>query len=122
MKKRYNNNQADVDPGRLVYEFVLYDIVTVPDGYGGYEPQEVEVLRTKAAKVKVGSGNQMAIAAGITIFDQDTSFVIRYRRDFELKKDMTVSVGSLKYTIVGFEQLETPVKWWRILCKYNGEE
>jgi SPP1 family predicted phage head-tail adaptor len=120
MKKRYNNNQYDVDPGRLIYDFRIFDMDVVVDEGGGSTEVLTEVLATRAAKIKVSSGNQMALAAGVDTLSGDCSVLIRYRKDFELQRDQRVTLNGEKFTVLGFEPIDTPYKWWRIYLKKNA--
>jgi SPP1 family predicted phage head-tail adaptor len=120
MKKRYNNNQYDVDPGRLIYDFRIFDMDVVVDEGGGSTEVLTEVLATRAAKIKVSSGNQMALAAAVDTLSGDCSVLIRYRKDFELQRDQRVTLNGEKFTVLGFEPIDTPYKWWRIYLKKNA--
>lgn len=115
-KKIYNNNGQDIDPGRMRFLMHIMQEQTVDDGYGGTPVFYTNVLDTKAAKTKVGSGNQMALQAGATVFNQDCYFTIRYRRDFNIEKDQYIIVDGEGYTIAGFELVDVPVKWVKMLC------
>lgn len=115
MRKPFNN-KFSYDAGRLRHKISFWQVQQVDDGFGGTTEAEVKVMETWAGKDKLSGYNQMAFEAGANVFNQDTYFVIRNRKDFFPTKDMRLNHDGNDYTILGVVKMDDPCTFLQLLC------
>jgi hypothetical protein len=99
----------------LKWKVTLWQQQATPDGYGGNTLTETAILTTWAARELVKDGSRVVINAGLSSLNQDAVFYIRERAGFAPAKDMSLSEGGNKYTIIGI--LPEEEGFIRIYCK-----
>lgn len=104
------------DPGRLIYPISFYMQETADNGSGGTTITETLSLTTKAAKIRIFEGNQLALEVGASVLNGDVYFVIRHRRGWYPEKDMVAVVEGDKYTIRAVIPVNEPVTHLKLLC------
>jgi SPP1 family predicted phage head-tail adaptor len=104
------------DPGRLRFKIDFYAEDYTDNDSGGQVVNPALILSTFAAQEDIREGNQAALEAGATVFNQDCFFIIRHRKDFYPSKGMEVHEGQNVYKIEGITPLNQPISYIKLLC------
>lgn len=115
MRKPFENKKA-YDPGRLRHRINFFEEQGLDNGSGGTTVNEIILLTTFAGKEKINQYNQLALQAGASVFNGDTYFVIRNRKEFYPEKDMKIKFESENYVIHGVVELDDPCTFLQLLC------
>ena len=116
MNRRPVNNKSNFDPGRFTTDITFTKQVAVGDGSGGSDLTYPVLYTCRAVEGQVRDGDQLAVGAGASVFNNDKWFTIRFNRNFTPTKDMNVVDRGKKYAIKGIIPLDIPVHYYKILC------
>lgn len=110
-------NKTTYDPGRFRHTVSFFELIGQSDGYAGSSPIENIILTTRAIKDKIRDGSQTAIEAGVTVINEDSSFIIRKRTGFIPLKNMLVKEEGFTYVISGVIPIDDQINYYKVLCK-----
>lgn len=121
MSKLKFANKTFLDPGRLRYAIDFYEQATTINEFGDQSIGETLVMSTMAARQNIQNRpgsiySQLEIEAGATLMNGDTYYTIRWRGDWNPKKNMRVVVEGISYVLRALIPLDYPQNYWRILC------
>lgn len=91
-----------MNPGKLNKRIKFIQLVNNDDGYGGTNPTYTDILTTWGALEPIRQYNQLAIEAGASVLNEDTTLIIRARNGFRPDKSML------------FTDQSDPTKVWAI--------
>lgn len=97
---------AKFDAGQLKDFVDFYELVTLPDGYGGSLPPEWVLSESTRCKKNIKNKTQARTESGSFDFYQVYEFIIRDNPEFTLKKDMIIHSDNVLYVIRGYAPLE----------------
>jgi len=121
MSKKKFASKTFLDPGRFRYNISFYEHATTINNYGDQTITDTPVMITRASKQSIQNRpgsiySQLEEEAGATLMNGDIYFTIRFRQDWQPKKDMRVVVDGIDYVLRALIPLDYPQNYWRILC------
>lgn len=108
-----------MNPGKLDRRITFGTFMSVENIYQDYEITFVPILVTWA-NVKPSDGSRQ-LQAGEQVINQNVRFTTRYRRDFELTKDMRILYNGDYYTIHSVRDLDDRRRFNEILAYVTDE-
>lgn len=110
------DNKKHYDSGRLRHKINFLGDVVTDDGYGDSIVTGGFILSTWAGKDEVSTYTATGLNAGQTQYDRFQYFVIRNRKNFMPKKDMTLAYNGFLYIIREVRELDDPCTFLKLLC------
>lgn len=118
MNRPYNT-KPHYDPGRLDYKVRFIAQRTNPNGLGGTQITQEEVLSTWAARRDISEYDPVVMRERVSSIDGSCYFIIRARKDFNPEINMLVENSGDVYTIQGIKNEGQPVTHVKLLCAYK---
>lgn len=118
--KRHENAKV-IDTGRFRDRIKFYRIVTVDDGFGGVQ-KGLSFVGQASCEVLPMSFRAMQLMelGGVTDFNKYKHASLRSQKGFVVTPDLVAIVNeSMRYTILGTEQLSNPPQFERLALAFN---